>query len=391
MKTFSEHLEEDLYEILGLFEETDDPTREGGVSNNTKGVLHELLVGKYLNKDDHMEKHEDENKQSPEQVHDKLKAQIHPKDYERISKNAKSAAEDIQKTLEVTHPGHKMHEVVWTSKPGDTQRVTGIPASQMQDSSDIYITTKHPKTGKFIHHGWSLKVSDKSSKEVPASSLGMKSSGEKAEPLFRLHQKRIKEKFPELSGMGPIARKEWGKNNPNKHAEVRQENQNLLKQVALEHAKELQNKLNSNKHDEVVKHIRDVLSAKTTPTEDSGVGTFQKHTTYQTAKGVQHYTAKPGADYEHILKDPNNISVQSSGAGVHFLYKGKKFASQSHKFDSQSDPLSNLKSAGKAANTTPEKTTEQPKPKSISRETKPQASSHIIIHGNGQDKKIKLT
>jgi len=389
MKTFSEHLEEDYYDVLDLQEEADDPTKEGGVSNNTKGVLHELLVGKHLNGGSHMKKHEDENKMSPEQVHDKLKAQIHPKDYERIDKKAKSAAEDIKANLAKSHPGHAMHEVVWTSKPGDTQKVTGIPASQIQDSSDIYVTTKHAKTGKLVHHGWSLKVSDKSNKEIPASSLGMKSSGSKAEALFREHQKNVREQYPELAGKNDVARKEWARANPEKHAEIKKMNQNLLRSVASEHAKELQNKLDSKDYESVVNHIRNVIAAKTTPAEEAGAATFQKHTTYQTAKGPQHNTAKPSQDYEYILKDPKNISVQSSGAGVHFYYKGKKFASQSQKFDSQSDPLSNLKSAGKSTNIKPEttetNTSSLPKPK------EPETGTHIIIHSGGSNKKVKLS
>jgi len=391
MKRFIDFLDEEYYEnVIDLFEEADDPTREGGVSNNTKGVLHELLVGKFLNNGEHMKKHEDINKLSPQEVHDKLKAQIHPKDYARISEKAESAANHIRKTLSESHPEHKMREVVWTSKPGDTEKVTGVPATQLQDSSDIYVTTRHSKSGKVVHHGWSLKVSDKSNKEIPASSLGMKSSGSKAEQLFREHQKKIKEKYPELVGKNDVARKTWARENPEKHEDIRKANQELLKSVATEHEKELNDKLQSGNHEEVIDHIRNVLAAKTTPAEQAGKATFQKHTTYQTAKGPQHHTSKPGEDYEHILRDPNNISVKSSGASVHFYYKGSKFASQSQKFDSQSDPLSNLKSAGKSANIKPEKEDiSSPATPAVKRK-EPPATSHIIIHGGGQDKKVKL-
>lgn len=373
------YLEEDI--SVDLYESKDDPTKIGGVSNNTKGVLHELLVGKFLNNGQPMDKHEDENKLSPQQVHDNLKAQIHPEDYKKIEAKAKSAAEDIRKNLTSSYPDHSIHEVVWTSKPGDTKKVTGVSASQKEDSSDIYVTTKHKKTGKLLHHGISLKVSDKPSKEVPSSSLGMKSSGSQAEALFRKHQQKIKQKYPELAGKiysNSEKRKQWAQENPEKHAEIKKENYNLLKAVAESHAKELQQKIDSGNHKSVIDHLRDVLAAKTTPAEESGVATFQKHTTYVTAKGAQHNTSKPGQEYEGIFNDPSNIEVKSSGGSVHFYHKGKKFASQSQKFDSQSDPLSNLKSAGKS---TGYKLATSPASTPSSKTGAPKQPYEVKIHG----------
>jgi hypothetical protein len=353
MKSFKSFLTEQELQEDSLFEEflleaKDDATKEGGVSNNTKGVLHELLVGKHLNGGKHLEKHNNEHNETPQQAHDRLKASIHPKDYAKIQANAKSAAEHIKKHIDSTHPGHKISAVHWTSKAGDTEKVTGVKASQKEDSSDIYVTTKHPKTGKETHHGVSLKVSDKSSKNVPSSSLGMKSSGDQANKLYKEHQAKIKKAHPELEGKNDVARKEWAEKNPQKHAAVKEENKKLLHAVAHHHAAELQRKLVSGDHEHVVNHIRDVLAAKHTPAHKSGKATFVKHTTYQTAKGVQHHVANPGEDHEHILKDHKNITVKSAGGQVHFYHNGKKFASQAHKFDSQSDPLSTIKSAGKA-------------------------------------------
>jgi hypothetical protein len=349
MKSFKSFLNEEIYFEEFLLEAKDDATKEGGVSNNTKGVLHELLVGKHLNGGKHLEKHKNENDETPEQAHERLKNQIHPKDYDKINKNAESAANHIKSHLDSTHKGHKISGVHWTSKPGDTEKVTGVKASQKEDSSDVYVTTKHPKTGKETHHGVSLKVSDKSSKNIPSSSLGMKSSGDQAHRLFKEHQTRIKKSHPELEGKNDVARKEWAEKNPEKHAKVKEENKKLLHAVAHHHAAELQRKLVSGDHEHVVNHIRDVLAAKHTPAHQAGKATFIKHTTYQTAKGVQHHVANPGEDHEHILKDHKNITAKASGGQVHFYHKGKKFASQAHKFDSQSDPLSTIKSAGKAA------------------------------------------
>ena len=347
MKNFKSFLAEQEYYLEEMINEAaDDASKEGGVSNNTKGVLHELLVGKHLNGGKHLEKHKNENDETPQQAHDRLKKQIHPKDYERIHANAKSAAEHIKKHIESEHKGHTVHEVHWTSKPGDTEKVTGHKASQKEDSSDVYVTTKDKK-GNVKHHGVSLKVSDKSSKNIPSSSLGMESGGSKAREHFEAHKKAILDAHPQLKGKNKDQRKEIAKADPKLHADVKKRNQELLHKVAHSHAAELQHHLDTGNHEHVVKHIREVLHAHKTPAEEKG-HSFIKHTTYQTAKGVQHHTSKPSEDHEHILKDHKNISVKSSGGSVHFYHNGKKFASQAHKFDSQSDPLSSLKSAGKA-------------------------------------------
>lgn len=337
-------------EYLEINESADDSSREGGVSNNTKGVLHELLVGKHLNGGKHLEKHENERGESPQEAHDRLKSQIHPKDYEKIRRNSESAANHIKEHLAKNHPGQKIHQIHWTSKPGDTEKVTGHKATQKQDSSDIYVTTKNSK-GKLQHHGFSLKVSDKTNKNIPSSSLGSRSSGSAAADHLREHRKDILAAHPKLVGIKDAARrKEILKNNPAMKEDIKKRNLALLRKVAHSHAAELQHHLDSGNHEHVINHIREVLHAHKTPAEADGKAghTFTKHTTYQTAKGVQHHISKPSEEYEHILKDHKNIKVVASGTQVHFYHNGKKFASQSHKFDSQSDPLSPLKSAGRA-------------------------------------------
>ena len=130
-------------------------------------------------------------------------------------------------------------------------------------------------------------------------------------------------------------------------ADVKEKTKTLLNKVAHSHAAELQYHLDAGNHKHVINHIREVLHAHKTPAQ-SGGHNFFKHTTYVTSKGIQHHASDPGTEYEHILKDHKNISVKSSGTSVHFYHNGKKFASQAHKVNSQSDPLSTLKSAGKA-------------------------------------------
>jgi len=116
----------------------------------------------------------------------------------------------------------------------------------------------------------------------------------------------------------------------------------------------LQHKLDTGEHEHVINHIRDVLGSHKTPAEKTGKANFRKHTTFVTSKGIQHHTSHPGEEHEHILKDHKNITVKSSRGSVHFFHTDsktgvtKKFASQSHKFKTQSDPLGTLASSGKA-------------------------------------------
>ena len=331
MLKFKHHLEEAL---------------KNKIDNNTKGVMHELLTGYHLNGKKHMTNHPGKNGESAEQTYNRYSKGIHPDDLKSLHDRAASAAKDIRNKAEQN--GHKIHSVHWTSKPGDLHSSTGIHASQKEDPSDIVVSTSHDGRGQNpIHHGVSLKVSDKGGK-VPSSSLGMNSAGSNARTMYAKHQKEILASHPELAkAKNKDTRKAFVKSNPEIHNKIKEKNRTFLHSVAKDHATELQNKIKNGQHDEVVKHVREVLHAHSTPMQSHGHNHI-KHTTNHTAKGVSHSTENPGKDYEHILKDPKNISVEHSGGQVIFKHKGKKFASQAHKFDSQSDPLSSLKSAGRS-------------------------------------------
>jgi hypothetical protein len=341
MKTFFQIVKE-CNSVLS--EKTDNANAPGEVSQNTRGVMHELLVGKHLNGGKHMDRHVNEHGETPEQTHNRLKAQIHPKDYESINAGAKSAAEHIKGYLNSTHQGHVIHSVVHTSKPGDTEKVTGIKATQKQDSSDIYVTTKHKNTIK--HHGISLKVSEGSGK-IPASSLGAESAGSKAKHLHAAHHAELKKQYPQLASMSKDERKTLVKGSPKLKSELAPKHRHFLSVVAKSNASELQGHINSGNHHHVVSRIRDLLHAHKTPAQEAGHNFF-KHTTNQSSTGFHHHVSDPSVDHEHILKDPKNISVEAKGTSVHYLYKGTKFATQTHKLGSQSDPLSSLKTVGKS-------------------------------------------
>lgn len=348
MKSFKRFLEE--FVALAEAANKDDASHPGGISSNTKGVLHELLVGKHLNGGNHMEAHHSEGGETPEQAHDRLRSQIHPADYEKANERAKSAAEDIRKQVE--RNGHKVHKVSWTSKPGDTEKVTGHKATQSEDSSDLYVSTRNHNGSPLRHHGVSLKVTDSSNKNIGASNLGMESMGSKANQIHADHKKAIVAAHPEL---GKLSNKEkragYLKANPKVKDHIADMNKATIRKTSEAHAEELHQKLNSSNpedHAHVMNTLRATLAAHSTPAERDGGHGHIRHTTYTTKKGTQHDTVVPGSHYENYLNDHRKISVKASGGSVHFYHDGKKIASIAHKFKSQSDPLGTMSTSGKA-------------------------------------------
>ena len=339
-----------IEELTNLSEATkkaaqkDDSNVEGAISNDTMGKMHELLVGKFLNNGNHMKTHRNAAAESPEQQHEKLKSGIHPKTYAKLEAGAKSAAAHIQKTLSASHPGHQIQDVAHTSKPGDTQKITKIPATQDQDRSDVYITTKGAD-GKEVHHGISLKVTDSSNKHVPLSNPGIEHAGTKAAGLHAMHKDSLKKDYPELAkASNKKERKAIVKSNPAMHADIKQRNITLLHSVAKAQSDELNTHIKSGNHAAVTAHLTHLLGARETPAQQAGHNHI-RHTTFRNKGGLQHYTSNPAADHSHILKDPQHITVEHGGTSVHYLYKGKRFATQRHKFESQSDPVASVKSS----------------------------------------------
>jgi Tfp pilus assembly protein FimT len=319
---------------------------ESKPSSDTKGKLHELLVGYHLNGGNHMDHHEDKAGDSPEIAHDKLKSSIKPEHYQKIFDRAKSAADDIRKSAETA--GHKITKVHWTSKPGDLKKSTGIEASQTQDASDIVVHTSNGKKTKF--HGISLKVTDSANKQIPVSNPGM-SSTLGGELIHNKHKDSIIAAYPEI---GKASNKEKRakilSDNPKMAADIKTRNITTLRSVA----NNLHSKLSNMKSEDLVQHIRNhVLASNTTPMQAQGHNHI-RHTTYEKRGKIEHHAIDPSSHFEHILQDHKNISVQHSGTAVHFYHtdpktgKKTKFASHRIKFGSQSDPLSTIKGSGVA-------------------------------------------
>lgn len=345
MKTFKHFIFEQFIELSeddasyywDELNEAASAASKGGASADTKGKLHELLVGYHM-LGRHMSKHPDIEGDSPKEAHDKLKAKVSPEDYKNINQRAKEAAADIKARAEGS--GHKLHDVHWTSKPGDIERSTGIASTQKQDASDLVIHTKKGKQLKY--HGVSLKVTDTTNKHVPVSNPGIESTlgGDK---ILQKHREDISNKFPALNkATNAGARKELMKSNPKMEAYVKSRNAETLQAIA----KNLHNKLKKMPPKDVVDHIQThVLQTHPTPMQQQG-HEHLRHTTFVKGGKNAFHHVDPSVDYSHIYSSPQHITVQHSGTSIHFLHKGKKFASHRIKFVSQSDPLSSIKGSG---------------------------------------------
>jgi len=317
-----------------------------GSSQNTSGVLHELLVGHHLNGGKHMEQHVDSNGLTPQEAHDKLKASISDDEYNKIHAKAKKAADSIKSIAEKN--GHKIHKIHWTSKPGDLERTTGIKASQSDDASDLVVTTKNGK-GEKKHHGVSLKVStNKPSAHIPLSNRGLEATygGDK---IAQEHRDKIHKLHPELKNLpndpneqkndASSKRKRWAKANPKAASNIKKMNTDALHGIAQHLADHL---TKSGPH-AIVDHLRNhILYAKKTPMQEHGHSHI-RHTTYVDGT-TEHYD--PSHHFEHILSEPHHIKAEKRGSSVVFTHKDKPFARHSLKFNSQSDPISTIKGVG---------------------------------------------
>ena len=327
--------------IKYLLEEKASKEDFGDLGNDPKGKLHELLVGMHLNGGKHMETFRDENKKTPKQVHDEIAEKlggVNSPQYKNFSERAKKAAEDIKKQLSLKD--EDIAHVRWTSKHGDLESATSIPATQTQDGSDVLITDRNGR-----HHGVSLKVSN-DNKPITLSNGGVEDTygGSK---IHEDNKNKIKQQYPELQHISnPEQRKEWLRNNPQAKTNINGRNVATLQNIAKHMSEQISNMTPEQK----VEHIRKTLKAYSTPMQAHG----HNHIRHFTGGGHDPVleTSHPGEDHEHFLNQPDRIKVRHAGTSIYFEHHGEDgrvtpFAMQTAKFSSQSDPLSSLVVVGK--------------------------------------------
>jgi hypothetical protein len=306
--------------------------RAFSLSSNSKGVLHELLVGYHLNGEKHLEKHENIDGLSPEQAHDKIAAAAggtNSPEYKEAFRKAKLAADHIRSQI----PG-EISRVHWTSKHGDIKRSTGIESTQEQDASDIVVSTKDGK-----YHGVSLKLTGKK-KEPQVSNPGLESTYG-GRQFHEEHKAAILKKYPKLANMSVVEREEEMRNNPAMEKDIKARNSQLLDKITQHTHEQLKNMGT----EAVAEHVRKLLHAHQTPMQKAGHNHI-RHTMY----GDDTFRAiNPHDHFNEKLNDHKNITFKRTGTSIIFSHKGIPFATHRMKFKSQVDPLSSVKGSGEEA------------------------------------------
>lgn len=303
MVSFSEYLEFALSPFNLLFqEETSKPAK---ISSNDKGVLHELLVGRELNAlADNKESASNgfHMSQEAKEKHDEIRSKITPEEYEHHEHLARTTAIEIFR-----HAKGNVKSAHWTSKPGDIERLTGKKESQQENPSDIMI--KHAVGS---HTGYSLKVTQKKYGKVPVGNPGAKqtdkqlgiSRNSEENDHYENARKELEERHPILKGKGKAEQKAMVKANP----DLRKTADALSTKAIGKIRDEWYQKLVEMPKDKLSDHIRNnLLHAHVTKSPMFKVTTGGS--TADHSVEIEH----PETHYDHILKNPERISVHKSG------------------------------------------------------------------------------
>jgi hypothetical protein len=327
--------------------EAKDKVETGQASNEaaqTKGTIHELLVGRFLRGGSDMKKHPHQSGLSPKQALEEYRNRVTPEYYKECVKRAKAAADHIRSEVEKIAGKDAIADVNWTSKTGDLFRSTGIEASQTQDASDLVIALRRKnKSGKkFI--GMSLKAGDGGG-PIPSTNPGIESTfgGQK---FVDAEHARLKKKYPafgRLTNKGD--RQDWlDKQSQRVRDDVYDGQTNVLSNIRENLFKHLK-KMSPEERADWIRHT--VLHAVETPMEKVGVGLQWKHSAIGLGGKYKLRSVKPSEDWEEIFNDPDNIIINKSGdLGIDFLYRDPmtgreiKFARHALKLNSRTGGMS---------------------------------------------------
>jgi hypothetical protein len=308
---------------------------------NKEGVLHEVLVHKHL-----VEKHGavarefDDGRENAEDAHKRIATDLYGKNYEKnpeykdASKKAEGAADEI-KNEEGNRWKKGKTQVAWTSKHGDVQKLTGTPATQKGDSSDLYIHHPH-LSGDDKFGGYSLKKTDKKNEDPPVSNGGRadvdKTLGTSTDEHVNSAKEKMFKQFPHLRGKSTEDIKAEVKSNPEiKEAESKTRDE-MLKNISSSWSKGFENM----DHDKKVSVLREAMRANPTGYRHARVisgGTNGDFT---------HKTVHPVTQHDEYLNDPKNVRTEVNGNSVRFYHQ--------HPTTGEKTPLLQIraKSAGSA-------------------------------------------
>lgn len=303
------------------------------MDSNTSGVLHELIVGYYLNNQVHMKKRYGT---FPEAEHDYILEKVQKYDYAESHNKAKAAAEHITRVLP---EGTEIIDVCWSAKPGVIGMHTGFWSDQVEDPSDLILTVKL-QNGKERYIGLSLKSTRNFTQQIQLSNHGI-STIKGGSRLLNEHRAGILRDYPVLNLMNGEQRKAFLRSNRSADSDIRARNSIVLENIA----ENLCNVLNEMDNDALISHIKEVvLGAKLTPMQREGHFHYI-HLTQGSKGAYRHSIKNPSSTYDHFFANPDNICAVHSGTSVLFYSGYTKIGRQRVKFATQSDPLSSIKCA----------------------------------------------
>ena len=301
------------------------------MDSHASGVLHETLVGHYIQGGKHMEKHPDVNGLSPEHAHDKSRRIVSEDQYNTIDNHAKDAAVDIKKKIESN--GHTISHVSWTSKPGDIEKTTKISSTQDQDASDIVV---HTKEGH--HYGISLKR--RSAFGPNGTTVSNRSADDAVEGVSAIktaHRNAIHNAVP---GLAKLASREDRKTHIDTLSQdvkdkIKTINRNTLRDIT----DKMHQHITNMSPDLLSNHLTTLLHAHQTPLEKNGHTHIQHITHRSKGGGVATKSVTPSEHYSDVIKNAGKISTVRRGNTISFYGEhGNRIAAQRTKFDSMSDP-----------------------------------------------------
>jgi len=315
------------------------------VGNDSKGKLFELLHAKHMHPKKELPSHyRDESGKSPQEVHDKIRSEISPQDYDTINRHAEASSHAMRAHLSKNgHNPKHITQVAWTSNgASDVKKFTGT--DDVHNDSDVMYKFHNSKTKQTTFAGAGLKFG--SQKEPNIRNPGLKSLERMtgANTLlshFEKHKKRIK-------ALG------YNDTNENNHKKWKAEKNSVRGKAAEESklkttrgmAKDIHKSLSSKSSDELKDYVKSVVSPKTQHP------TYRLHTRTshnEAGSTASHHIDEPSKDIDAHLSKFSELHMEKKhkgGISVSIYGKrksdGKSVPVLTHAIKGVSGPMKNL-------------------------------------------------
>lgn len=284
--------------------------RASGIFSHNLGNMHEILVHKILNNNEHP---------SPDSKteHDKIKSYMSDSEYESAVNRAHNAASYIKTNI------------IGKNEVSKIERTnTGVAGeSQHENPSDLVL---HFKSGE--KHGISLKASGKANAKVPSANPGLGTIAKAVNApdvhgiVSKSRSEFYKQHAPHLASSTSTAQKAGIRADEKLKAAASEEGNKALNTVAHHIANKFDNMKSEDKADIIRTHVLRLPKSKFNVSKVTTSGVGEKTAT-------SHET---GNEYDNILADHKNIKTRVAGNTIFFHHpEHGNFASLRFKPDSE--------------------------------------------------------